>query len=78
MTVHQLLAHDFVRVPNAILFDRQLSLGARVLYMILLSYDWQPGQPLPPLDTLQEAMQCDTEALLTCLYELKVHGVLEG
>ncbi len=78
MPVHQLLAHDFVRVPNTILFDRQLSLGARVLYMILLSYEWQPGQPLPHLDTLQEAMQCDTEALLTFLYELKVHGVLEG
>jgi hypothetical protein len=77
MTVHQLLAHGVVRVPNTILFDRQLSLGARLLYMILLSYDWQPGQPLPHLDSLQGDMQCDTEALLTFLYELKAQGVLE-
>jgi hypothetical protein len=78
MPVHQLPSGDVVRVPNAILFDRQLSLGARVLYIILLSYDWQPGQPLPHLDTLREAMQCDTEALSAFLDELKVHGVLEG
>ncbi len=78
MPVHQLPARDFVRVPNAILFDRQLSLGARVLYMILLSYDWQPGQPLPSDDTLMVTMQCDTEELSAFLHELKVHGLLDG
>jgi hypothetical protein len=78
MTVHQLPSRDVVRVPNAILFDHQLSLGARVLYMILLSYDWQPGQLFPNLDMLQKDMQCDIEALITFLYELKAHGVLEG
>ncbi len=74
----QLSSRDFVRVPNTIIHDRRLSLGARVLYMILLSYDWQPGQQLPSVDKLQEDMRCDTTELITFLLELKTHGFLEG
>ena len=68
---------DFVSVPNAIIHDRRLSFEARLLYMLLLSYDWQPGQPLPSVDTLRGDMQCDAEALVAFLYELKAHGLLE-
>ncbi len=67
----------FVSVPNAILFDRRLSFEARLLYMLLLSYDWQPGQPFPNIDTLRSDMQCDMQALIAFLYELKVHGLLD-
>ena len=86
MTVTHLLPNNdaqspsrgFVRVPNAILFDHQLSLGARLLYMLLLSYDWQPGQMLPNIDTLRGDMRCETKELLAFLHELKVHGLLDG
>ncbi len=85
MTVNQLPSSNdaqppqgFVRVPNAIIHDRRLSFEARLLYMLLLSYDWQPGQLLPSIDMLMKDMQCDTEALIAFLYELKVHGLLDG
>ena len=70
-------SRDFVSVPNEILFDRRLSFEARLLYMLLLSYNWQPGKLLPNIDTLMNDMHCDTEALIMFLYELKAHGLLD-
>ena len=77
MVATQSSPRRFINVPNAVLFDHQLPSEARLLYMFLLSYDWQPGQLLPNIDTLMADMQCDTEALITYLYELKVRGHLD-
>ena len=85
MTVHpppsrhtaQPASRDFVSVPNAIIRDRRLSFEARLLYMLLLSYNWQPGKLMPNIDKLREDMHCDPEALIVFLYELKAHGLLD-
>ncbi len=70
-------SRDFVSVPNEIIHDHRLSFEARLLYMLLLSYNWQPGKLLPNIDTLQSDMRCDIEALIAFLYELKAHGLLD-
>ena len=68
--------NGFTQVPNAILKDTTLSVDARMLYSILLSYCWQKGFCFPSYDTLMRDMQCHSQALRSYIKELITHGLI--
>jgi hypothetical protein len=66
----------FTQVPNAILKNNQLSLGARMLYSILLSYCWNKNYCFPSYATLMADMHCHSQALSSYIKELMTHGLI--
>ena len=48
----------FAMIPEAVLIDGQLSLGARVLYGVLMLYGWQSGQCWPTPTTIADRLGC--------------------
>jgi AraC-like DNA-binding protein len=77
--------HDdgrFVQVPMSIILHPRLSDGARVLYALLLSYDWQDGdgrrkgRTWPSLARLAEQSGKSTRQVTRYLRELEEEGVI--
>jgi len=77
--------HDdgrFVQVPMSIILHPRLSDGARVLYALLLSYDWQDGdgrrkgRAWPSLARLAERSGKSTRQVTRYLRELEEEGVM--
>jgi hypothetical protein len=65
----------FTQVPNAIL-KANVSLGARMLYSILLSYCWHKTSCFPSYETLMNDMHCGSQALSRYIKELITHGLI--
>ena len=77
--------HDdgrFVQVPMSIILHPRLSDGARVLYALLLSYDWQDGdgrrkgKAWPSLARLAEQSGKSTRQVTRYLRELEEEDVI--
>ena len=72
----------FVQVPMSIILHPRLSDGARVLYALLLSYDWQDGdgrrkgRAWPSLARLAERSGKSTRQVTRYLRELEEEGVM--
>ena len=71
------LQHGFTQVPNVILLDKRLSVGAKLSYAMLLRYKWGEDQCYPGQQRLAEDIGAGERSVRTYLKELEDAGLLE-
>ena len=69
--------HGFTQVPNIILTDKTLSVGAKLAYAMLLKYAWSQDACFPGQQTLANDMGAGERSIRTYLKELEDVGFLE-
>ena len=69
--------HGFTQVPNFILTNKELSVGAKLAYAMLLKYAWQDDYCFPGQLTLASDMGAGERSVRTYLNELEAAGFLE-
>ena len=69
--------HGFTQVPNVILTDKTLSVGAKLAYAMLLKYAWSKDACFPGQQTLADDMGAGERSIRTYLKELEDVGFLE-
>jgi hypothetical protein len=65
------LRQGFTQIPNALLRLPDVSPGAKLTYMVLLSYAWQQGSCFPGQDTLAADMGAGRRSVVRYLQELQ-------
>ena len=71
------LRDGFTQIPNAILRRADLSPGAKLTYMTLLSYAWGKDRCFPGQDTLADDMGVTTRSVISYLKQLQDAGLLK-
>lgn len=69
--------HGFTQVPNFILTKKELSVGAKLAYAMLLKYAWADNACFPGQLKLAEDMGAGERSIRTYLKELETVGLLE-
>jgi hypothetical protein len=69
--------HGFTMVPNFILTNEQLSVGAKLAYAMLLKYAWADNAVYPGQHTLAKNMGAGERSVRTYLKELEDAKLLE-
>lgn len=69
--------HGFTQVPNFILTNPALSVGAKLAYAMLLKYAWQDEACFPGQTKLAEDMGSGERSVRTYLKELESAELLE-
>jgi len=69
--------HGFTQVPNFILTNKELSVGAKLAYAMLLKYAWTDDACFPGQQKLAEDMGSGERSVRTYLKELEDAGFLE-
>jgi len=69
--------HGFTQVPNFILTNKNLSVGAKLAYAMLLKYAWQDDYCFPGQTKLAEDIGAGERSVRTYLNELETAGFLE-
>ena len=69
--------HGFTQVPNFILTKKELSVGAKLAYAMLLKYAWADQACFPGQMTLAQDMGAGECSVRTYLKELETAGILE-
>ena len=69
--------HGFTQVPNFILTKKEISVGAKLAYAMLLKYAWNNDACFPGQVKLAEDMGAGERSVRTYLKELEVAGLLE-
>ena len=69
--------YGFTQVPNFILTKKDLSVGAKLAYAMLLKYAWADDACYPGQATLAEDMGAGERSVRTYLKELEGAGLLE-
>src|SRR5208337_1857394 len=69
--------HGFTQVPNFILTKKELSVGAKLAYAMLLKYAWGDQACFPGQLKLAEDMGAGERSVRTYLKELETVGILE-
>jgi hypothetical protein len=69
--------HGFTQVPNFILTKKDISVGAKLAYAMLLKYAWDNGACFPGQVKLAEDMGAGERSVRTYLKELEGVGLLE-
>ncbi|MCZ7594326.1 MAG: helix-turn-helix domain-containing protein [Hyphomicrobium sp.] len=69
--------HGFTQVPNFILTNKALSVGAKLAYAMLLKYAWQDDYCFPGQLKLATDMGAGERSVRTYLNELETAGFLE-
>jgi len=69
--------HGFTQVPNFILTKKELSVGAKLAYAMLLKYAWDNNACFPGQVKLAEDMGAGERSVRTYLKELESAGLLE-
>lgn len=69
--------HGFTQVPNFILTKKELSVGAKLAYAMLLKYAWADNACFPGQLKLAEDMGAGERSVRTYLKELETVGLLE-
>ena len=64
------LREGFTQIPNALLRRSDLSPGAKLTYMALLSYAWQQGRCFPGQDRLAQDLGAGKRSVIRYLQEL--------
>lgn len=70
-------AGGFTQVPNVILKNADLSVGAKLAYAMLLSYAWQNDYCFPGQDTLAEDMGSGKRSVVRYIDELERNGYVD-
>lgn len=69
--------HGFTQVPNFILTNKDLSVGAKLLYAMILKYDWTNQGCFPGQRQLADDMGSGERSVRTYQKELEDAKVLE-
>jgi hypothetical protein len=69
--------HGFTQVPNFILTKKELSVGAKLAYAMLLKYAWADDACFPGQIKLADDMGAGERSIRTYLKELETAGLLE-
>jgi hypothetical protein len=69
--------HGFTQVPNFILTKKDISVGAKLTYALLLKYAWAEDACFPGQVKLAEDMGATDRSVRTYLKELELTGALE-
>jgi hypothetical protein len=69
--------HGFTMVPNFILTNEALSVGAKLAYAMLLKYAWADNAVYPGQQTLARDMGAGERSVRTYLKELEEANLLE-
>jgi helix-turn-helix protein len=69
--------HGFTQVPNFILTNKHLSVGAKLLYAMILKYDWDNQGCFPGQQQLADDMGSAERSIRTYQKELEEAEVLE-
>jgi len=69
--------HGFTQVPNVILTDKKLSVGAKLAYAMLLKYAWTDEACFPGQQKLATDMGSGERSIRSYLKELEAAGFLE-
>ncbi len=70
------LRRGFTSIPNCVLFAPDLSMAAKCLYTILLSFAWQEDECWPGQDRLAGAAGCHVNTVEKYLKELRDYGLI--
>lgn len=69
--------HGFTQVPNFVLTNKALSVGAKLAYAMLLKYAWDAGGCYPGQIRLAQDMGSGERSVRRYLEELEQSGLLE-
>ena len=69
--------HGFTQVPNVMLTNKDLSVGAKLAYAMLLKYAWTDAACFPGQQTLATDMGSGERSVRSYLKELEDAGFLE-
>src|SRR3954447_16532409 len=69
--------HGFTQVPNFILTKKDISVGAKLSYAMLLKYAWDNDACFPGQATLADDMGAAERSIRTYLKDLEMAGLLE-
>src|SRR5580658_5761188 len=69
--------HGYTMVPNVILTKKELSVGAKLAYAMLLKYAWADNGCYPGQLKLAEDMGAGERSIRTYLKELQTAGILD-
>jgi DNA-binding MarR family transcriptional regulator len=70
-------AYGFTQVPNVILRDKKLTLGAKMTYAMLLSYAWQKESCFPGQERLAQDIGVSKRSVVSFMRELVRSGYVE-
>jgi hypothetical protein len=70
-------AVGFTQVPNFILRNKSISIGAKVVYAALLSYAWNKDCCFPGQEALADDLGISKRSVITFLQDLEKAGYLE-
>ena len=70
------LAAGFTQIPNLVLRRSDLQPGAKLTYMVLLSYAWQEDHAYPGQDRLAADMGVSERSVITYLKQLQETGLI--
>jgi hypothetical protein len=69
--------HGFTQVPNFILKNPDISIGAKTVYALFLSYAWNNNLCFPGQDTLAKAIGMSIGSVNAFIKELEAAGLIE-
>lgn len=69
--------HGFIQLPNFILRDPNISIGAKTTYALFLSYAWHNSLCFPGQDTLAKAIGMSIGSVNAFIKELEACGLIE-
>jgi hypothetical protein len=69
--------HGFTQVPNFILTKKDISVGAKLSYAMLLKYAWDNDACFPGQAKLADDMGAAERSIRTYLKDLEMAGLLE-
>lgn len=70
------LAQGFTQIPNGVLRRSDLQPGAKLTYMVLLSYAWQKDHAYPGQERLAKDMGVSERSVITYLQQLQQSGLV--
>src|SRR3954463_10341643 len=71
------LRESFTQIPNTILKRKDVSPGAKLTYVALLSYAWQQGSCYPGQATLADDIGVGQRSVVRYMKELQDSGLLD-
>lgn len=69
--------HGFTQMPNVVLRNPNISVGAKVVYTMFLSYAWGDGQCFPGQDRLAKDIGMTRVRVTQLIGELEAAGLVE-
>ncbi|TEB10842.1 hypothetical protein Psfp_04092 [Pelotomaculum sp. FP] len=70
------LKKGFTSVPNAVMMARGLSIGAKLIYGLLMMFAWQENECFPGQERLAQVAEISTRQVQRYLIELRKYGLI--